>query len=308
MISNISSKRNVLVQRLIRRGADVHFSDPYGNTPLLNLVWNSSQCKDAEMVAEWLSLLKSCHVDLTEYVREECRLNPREFELREHEQSLDGWREYTNIRPRKLVVSDAPSGEPTILVEQWCNPNGPAKLLLQEYNFSADLVIGGGMCQMAKYWIESSVVGGEEYDESSIRDISWVLRKWLSDESEPLESAPNDDEPTGWHERFQYYQKRHDNASIARMLLEYPSNLCYCNLKGHYLDLWPFHGGIHTMCRSGSKITGACFRRDDWCEFHACRFDHKRFMRKQKKKVEKEMKRAGNLCSKSTMPGAWIGG
>lgn len=308
VISDVSSKRNVLVQRLIRRGADIHYSDPYGNTPLRNLVWNSSRGNDAEIVQEWLSLLKTCHVNLTDYIKKACQLNPGEFELREYEQSLDGWREYTHVRPRKFVISDVSLGEPTILVEQWCSPNSTAKLLLKEYNFSADLVIGGGMCQMAKYWIESSVIGVENYDQSSMQSISRVLKQWLNDEGESLESTPNRDEPTGWYERFQYYQERQDNASIARMLLEYSSNLCHCDLDGHYIDLWPFYGGTHTMCQTGSMVTRGCFRCEDWCEFHVCRFNHKRFTRKQEKKLEKAMRRAGLSCSKSTMPGAWIGG
>jgi len=252
---NVQKKRNILAQKLICRGADVHIIDQYGHTPLRNLIWNGTPGEDESMMVEWQEVLSICQVNMREYWREECRINPKAFELRVCEESYPAWRQYTCVRPRKLAITEFPYGGEVPVILQWLHPEEHAYCLLQEYNFCPDLVVNAGMCQMATCWL-NTVHSGNRCNTTPLGNSMYdCVVRWLKENFENIIYTENDcSQAYDWHERFENYSAVDDLYSLARMLIEDRGNLCHCDLSGSYIDLWPFYGSTHTMCNSGNML------------------------------------------------------
>jgi hypothetical protein len=312
---SIPKRRDNLVRKLIKSGGNILHIDRYGRTPLQNLVWNSFGGNCATITSQWLELLRSCEVDVAEYLREELHLNINEFELLRHGHSMT----YDCIRPRKIDISLHSARNPSLVITRWVNPESSATILLREFDFCPDIVIKRGMlCCKTKSLLDVWRNDHQKrpYDEGR-KSIFELLVEWRQNQKmqqgQPVDWSDSDSDEKldcHWTEMPDYLDAKQMKA-MARIITEHPGRLCKCDAYGNYIDLWPFHGGTHTLCQSGNMLTESCLRPNfgqynNWCEVHSCRFNHARFKRKQAKKMAKQMRIRGVQPAKAVLPGAWI--
>src|SRR3569833_2875662 len=228
---------------------------------------------------------------------------------------------YDCIRPRSSVISPAAHHGPDLTTEAWLDPGSPALLVLGEFNFCPDVVIRPGygcssLLPLLEIWRTSD--GGQHLKgrRSIFSQLEKLRREKRCKRGEMAANSGDTNKETNTNisntrtlrEDFNSEFFSLDSGRVeaeTRWICE-PTDICNCDIYGHYIDLWPFHGTTHTLCQSGNMITGAMRKRclatpgSPWCEFHSCRFNHDRFARKQAKKSGKLTRARG------TMPGAWV--
>lgn len=314
--ANAPKRRDDLARDLIKRGADINCFDRHGRTPLQNFDWNEIEGDGSAMISYWLGLLKNCEVNVAQYLFNERYHSEDGFEPCSHDRP---WA-YDCITPRKFNSWPQPSAGETLKVECWIDPETSVGMLLREFHFCSNFIIqDGGGCHTIKPWLDT---WGNDYKNRPLHEgrkkIADLMVKWRQDREHSLGkftngSASDNKEQCShdWSERNSDLDPKLQEAP-AQWIIDHPQFprwLCDVDAYGNYIDLWPFHGRTHTLCQSGNKLKEGCLRLEsgsDWCDVHACRFNHTRFARKQVKKMAKRMKiEQGIKPAKEVIPGAW---
>lgn len=131
------------------------------------------------MVHTWQQLLKDCKIDLLLYAYTELRLNPEAFELQAYEDTLNSWREYSCIQPRKIILSSEEFGGVYVIVTSGLESEGPAHTLLQEFNLCPEIAIKAGWCHFANHWLNLWQLNQMQYLERSATTIFDQLSQFL---------------------------------------------------------------------------------------------------------------------------------
>lgn len=316
--------RNELTAKIISSGADIHQMDRSGRTALICLIRYSVPGKDPYAVAEWLEILRTCQVNDTQYIREECRLVPAPFDsdaqlLFPNHQSI-----YVSYKPRRLrtEILDTDPHDMKSASMLWIDPNSPALGALQEFAFLPDLLIGGGsICWKMGYWLDLWKQNAccKPTPDMTLRQLleRWTLEN-LTQHSREKWDALKKGEISRYDEKSLDSALEEGDMEWAAILIS-ECGICRCNSNGEYVDLWPFSGKTHTLCGTGNMSGRACLvgighlksvfaRRHYWCEMHCCRFNHERFARKQEKKRLKQVRMMGlkTRFYVPPVPGTWV--
>lgn len=179
-------------------------------------------------------------------------------------------------------------------------PNSPVTQLLHEFDFCAEVGILDGFCDIAfglrlenTEWEDYS----KQYGDKCFLDL---FEDWKTSENGTTFKGIPRNSNLGDGELVHFFE-------LGRPSL---FSMCRTNLKGEYVDLWPFCGWTHTMCRSANYInTSGCFGREGgpaWCQYHRCKFSHERFARKQARKEDKRLGWPERKLRRKRVPGAWV--
>ncbi|KAF6822617.1 hypothetical protein CMUS01_11010 [Colletotrichum musicola] len=136
----------VIISRLIKGGADIHYRDRQGRTTLSGLIWSIDPgvIDETQMLSQYLSLLDECQVDVRQYLEEESILNPGPIEMLPQSNHLDRPdRFYGYVRPRKITALNLESGFDSV-ISVCVDPESPASQLLGYFNFCPDIGIWRG--------------------------------------------------------------------------------------------------------------------------------------------------------------------
>ncbi|KAJ2990096.1 hypothetical protein NUW58_g3127 [Xylaria curta] len=209
--------RELLATKLIKKGADIHWVDRNGATPLYNLISHSYPQNDFVMVQCWLRLLEGCQVRLEEYLDEECRLYPNELDLQaRHLYSPTMVRKIS----KQLLMTQSFNSTET----RYIDPGSPAALLVQEFNIYLDATTDVERAATAvKLW-------GKRwryyYPKHKFGHFNWkVLAQCL----ERYEITTNDDKTPSQFLGPNLHSLRIITPDATRVILERQSFFCDCD-------------------------------------------------------------------------------
>ncbi|ELQ44566.1 hypothetical protein OOU_Y34scaffold00073g1, partial [Pyricularia oryzae Y34] len=204
----------------------------------------------------------------------------------------DQFGDYSAARLYTVHNSGGASGGTEFTQTPWYQPDSPIAELTEQFHFCADVEICyGSWCEAVFYrrLASSSAVG------NSGRCIPDLYRA-----SAALETGQPSDDDIEYGTMEELFLRKY----------AWLDNLCRCNLEGDYVDLWPFCGRTHTMCRSGNLIEDAkCLGAQGgprWCQYHRCKFNHERFARKQARRNDRRLGWPEKKLRRRRVPGAWV--
>lgn len=327
-----SGQCHQLGKKLLEMGADLHYINEDGMTILECLLCDHSPGYDAN-ISDWLVLLAGLGTNVEEYLR-------KELELRVH-----GWMGFQLARHcefnryicwglRMIGYENGDEGCRQLQIVRYVDQEGPAALVLQEFDFSPELDISCGI-DCVKY--QDLIKFGQDLAhclpacllEQPIRKslpslVSNRFHFFGSPPSNmfPLENTVSNNLQCKSVSEYDPIISEDILSAISRLENTAHLNvLCPCDLAGNYLDLWPFNGRTHTMCQTGNRLHDLCLGTDAWCQgghgipgyicdpwcsLHRCTFNHARFERRQAKKETKRITKFRIKPVDFHLPGAWI--
>ncbi|KAI6288597.1 hypothetical protein MCOR27_000914 [Pyricularia oryzae] len=236
------------------------------------------------LLNEWVQVLHQERVPISTVLSEDWPMVIDRFQ--------DQFGDYSAARLYTVHNAGGASGGTEFTQTPWYQPDSPIAELTEQFHFCADVEICyGSWCEGVFYrrLASSSAVG------NSGRCIPDLYRA-----SAALETGQPSDDDIEYGTMEELFLRKY----------AWLDNLCRCNLEGDYVDLWPFCGRTHTMCRSGNLIEDAkCLGAQGgprWCQYHRCKFNHERFARKQARRNDRRLGWPEKKLRRRRVPGAWV--
>ncbi|TLD28963.1 hypothetical protein PspLS_04254 [Pyricularia sp. CBS 133598] len=233
---------------------------------------------------EWAQILHQKQVEISTVLSKEW---PKIIE-----RNANKFRDYSAERLYVVHHSVSASGGTEFTQTPWYEPDSPISELTGQFQFCADVEISRG-CYC------------KDVFDKRLKSYSAVENNWrcipdLYRASTTLEAGQSPNDGIGEDTMEELFAQKYT----------WLQNLCRCNLEGEYVDLWPFCGRTHTMCRSGNHIDDldclGLVEDPEWCEYHRCRFNHQRFARKEARKMDKNQGWPEKKLRRKRVPGAWV--
>lgn len=157
-----------LARKLVSAGADLHYRDSNRRTLLQSLISHAPLHITCDsIISHWLSFLTSCGIDVRNYALQEAPFSDlKPFEtvtsslfraVRESTMSKFLYLyTYECLEIRAIGFKYDNMGHPVPEIQRWVDPESPAALVLEEFNFCANLtIIPGEDCNKVKKWVTS---------------------------------------------------------------------------------------------------------------------------------------------------------